>query len=115
MGPARTWTWQEVYDIRVERVRSEKAGSMYPTWMTYLYDFEGRRYPLPQLTDWQLDDVTTEVAVLRLDAAQYRGPRWEQRHDVEERIVRRTARRKARIQQAVLGVLLLIFAVVFFW
>ncbi|MER5788078.1 hypothetical protein [Streptomyces sp. NPDC001980] len=109
---SRTWTWQEVYDIRVERVQGEKAGAMYPTWMTYLYDFEGRRYSLPQVTDWQLDDPVTEISVLRLDAAPHRGLRWEQRHDVEERIVRRTAQRKARIQKAVWAMALVIVAAV---
>jgi hypothetical protein len=95
-GPlrARTWAWSEVYDIRVEPV-PRGSGRMAPQWLTYLYDFQGRRFLLPHLDDWQLDDPYAEVAELSLAAAPQRSLAWERRPDVEERILRGAARRKA--------------------
>ncbi|MEU9452292.1 PH domain-containing protein [Streptomyces sp. NPDC048277] len=91
---ARTWTWSEVYDIRVEPV-PRGSGRMAPQWLTYLYDFEGRRFLLPHLNDWQLADPYTEVADLCLAAAPHRSLTWERRPDVEERIRQGAVRRKA--------------------
>ncbi|MER5521113.1 PH domain-containing protein [Streptomyces sp. NPDC002763] len=110
---ARTWAWREVYDIRVERAEGNGAGSTYPEWVAYLYDFDGRRFTLPQLNDWQLDDPYAEVTDLCLAAAPYRGLAWERRPDVEERIVRRVARRKTWTVVAALALAALIIAAVF--
>ncbi|MEU9150252.1 PH domain-containing protein [Streptomyces sp. NPDC048417] len=95
-GPlrSRTWAWHEVYDIRVERA-PRGSGRMAPQWLTYLYDFQGRRFLLPHLNDWQLDDPYTEVSDLSLATAPYRSLAWEPRPDVEERILVRAAQRKA--------------------
>ncbi|MER5753150.1 PH domain-containing protein [Streptomyces sp. NPDC002088] len=95
-GPvrSRSWAWPEVYDIRVERA-PRGSGRMAPRWLTYLYDFEGHRFQLPHLNDWQLDDPYAEVSDLCLAAAPYRSLAWERRPDVEERILRRAAQRRA--------------------
>ncbi|MER6083586.1 PH domain-containing protein [Streptomyces sp. NPDC001833] len=95
-GPvrARTWAWSEVYDIRVEQ-SPRGSGRMAPQWLTYLYDFQGRRFLLWHLNDWQLDDPYAEVAELCLAAAPLRSLTWERRPDVEELILRGAARRKA--------------------
>ncbi|MGW3035746.1 PH domain-containing protein [Streptomyces sp. NPDC001178] len=91
---SRTWAWHEVYDIRVERA-PRGSGRMAPQWLTYLYDLEGRRFLLRHLDDWQLDDPYAEVSELCLAAAPHRSLTWERRPNVEERILRRAARRKA--------------------
>ena len=95
-GPlrARTWDWSEVYDIRVEQA-PRGSGRTTPQWLTYLYDFEGRRFLLWQLNDWQVDDPYAEVAELCLAAAPLRSLTWERRPDVEERILRGVMRRRA--------------------
>ncbi|MFD4603427.1 PH domain-containing protein [Streptomyces sp. NPDC058464] len=108
----RTWSWQEVYDIRVERAPGRNAGTTYPEWITYLYDFEGRRFTLPQLNSWQLDDPYAEVADLCAAATPYRGLTWERRPDLEERIVRRIARGKTWTVVVALALTALIIAVV---
>ncbi|WP_123975980.1 PH domain-containing protein [Streptomyces sp. Ag109_O5-1] len=94
-GPlrARTWEWSDVYDIRVEQA-PRGSGRGAPQWLTYLYDYQGRRFLLPHLDDWQLDDPYAEVAELCLAAAPHRSLTWERRPDVEERILRGAARRK---------------------
>ena len=91
---ARTWAWREVYGIRVERVPGGGSGVTYPDWVVFLYDFDGRRFPLPQLNNWQLDDPYAEITDICLTAVPYRGFDWELRPAVEEQIVRRIARRK---------------------
>ncbi|MGW1623390.1 PH domain-containing protein [Streptomyces sp. NPDC002172] len=97
-GPirARSWTWSEVYDIRVEQA-PRGSGRAAPQWLTYLYDFQGRRFLLPHLNDWQVDDPYTEVAELCLAAAPQRSLGWQRRPEVEERILRGAVRRKARL------------------
>ncbi|MEU6199439.1 PH domain-containing protein [Streptomyces sp. NPDC047061] len=97
-GPvrARSWTWSEVYDIRVEQA-PRGSGRTAPQWITYLYDFQGRRFLLPHLNDWQLDDPYAEVAELCLAAAPYRSLTWERRPDVEERIRQGAMRRRAGV------------------
>jgi hypothetical protein len=91
---SRTWAWHEVYDIRVEPT-PRGSGRMAPRWLTYLYDLQGRRFLLRHIDDWQLDDPHTEVSDLCLAAAPSRSLSWERRPQVEERILRRAARRKA--------------------
>ncbi|MEU2427416.1 PH domain-containing protein [Streptomyces sp. NPDC007851] len=95
-GPlrVRSWAWSEVYDIRVEQA-PRGSGRAAPQWLTYLYDHRGRRFLLPHLDDWQLDDPYAEVAELCLAAAPHRSLTWERRPDVEERIRRGAVRRKA--------------------
>ncbi|GAA2480928.1 PH domain-containing protein [Streptomyces longisporus] len=95
-GPlrSRTWAWHEVYDIRVEHA-PRGSGRTPPQWLTYLYDLEGRRFLLRHLDDWQLADPYAEVSDLCLAAAPYRSLTWERQPHVEERILRRAARRKA--------------------
>ncbi|MFJ8489864.1 PH domain-containing protein [Streptomyces sp. NPDC094038] len=95
-GPlrARSWAWSEVYDIRVEQA-PRGSGREAPQWLTYLYDFQGRRFLLWHLNDWQVDDPYAEVAELCLAAAPLRSLTWERRPDVEERIRRGAVRRKA--------------------
>ncbi|MEV7390924.1 PH domain-containing protein [Streptomyces sp. NPDC091215] len=98
-GPlrSRTWAWSEVYDIRVEQARRGSRQAAGPQWITFLYDFQGRRFQLPHLNDWQLDDPYAEVAELCLAAAPYRSLTWERHPDVEERILRTALRRKAQL------------------
>ncbi|NUP44986.1 MAG: PH domain-containing protein [Streptomyces sp.] len=91
---SRTWAWHEVYDIRVEHA-PRGAGRTPPQWLTYLYDLEGRRFLLRHIDDWQLADPYAEVSELCLAAAPYRSLTWERQPRVEERILRRAARRKA--------------------
>ncbi|MER7839630.1 PH domain-containing protein [Streptomyces sp. NPDC096040] len=90
----RTWNWSEVYDIRVEPA-PRGNGRMAPQWLTYLYDFDGRRFLLPHLDDWQLADPYAEVSELCLAAAPQRSLSWGRRPDVEARILRGAVRRKA--------------------
>ncbi|MFF4902976.1 PH domain-containing protein [Streptomyces sp. NPDC001068] len=92
----RTWAWSEVYDIRVEPL-PRGSGRNGPRWFTYLYDFDGRRFLLPHLDDWQLADPYAEVSELCLTADPQRSLGWEQRPDVEERIRRGALRRRARL------------------
>ncbi|MEU2625032.1 PH domain-containing protein [Streptomyces sp. NPDC007157] len=110
---ARTWAWREVYDIRVERVPGNGTGTTYPEWVAYLYDFQGRRFTLPQLNNWQLDDPYAEVTDLCLAAVPYRGLDWTRRPDIEEQIVRRIARGKTWAVVAALALVALIVAAVF--
>jgi len=91
---SRTWAWHEVYDIRVEHA-PRGSGRMPPQWLTYLYDLEGRRFLLRHLDDWQLVDPYAEVSDLCLAAAPFRSLTWERRPQIEERILRRAAQRKA--------------------
>ncbi|MGI5455979.1 PH domain-containing protein [Streptomyces sp. CA-249302] len=91
---SRSWTWQQVYDIRVEPA-PRGSGRMAPQWLAYVYDFEGRRFLLPHLNDWQLDDPYAEVSDLCLAADPNRSLTWERRPKVEALIVRRAARRRA--------------------
>jgi hypothetical protein len=113
-GPirSRTWAWHEVYDIRVQPA-PRGSGRMAPQWLTYLYDLEGRRFLLPHLNDWQLDDPYAEVTSLCLAAAPYRSLTWERRPQVEERIRRRAVQRKAWVWAAygTLGVFLAMLVV----
>ncbi|MFJ9560255.1 PH domain-containing protein [Streptomyces fuscichromogenes] len=111
-GPlrARTWAWSEVYDIRVEPV-PRGSGRMAPQWLTYLYDVQGRRFLLPHLNDWQLDDPYAEVAELCLAAAPHRSLTWERRPDVEERILRGAVRRRAWMW-GVYGAIAMIFVMI---
>ncbi|MFE1309257.1 hypothetical protein [Streptomyces sp. NPDC058755] len=96
----RSRAWQEIYDIRAEPVPN--AAQSARKWFTYLYDTEGRRFVLPHMDDWQLDDVPAEVAALREAAARHRGAAWERRPEVEARIRRRAGHRKAW-QRAITG------------
>ncbi|MCD9880280.1 PH domain-containing protein [Streptomyces guryensis] len=105
---SRTWAWHEVYDIRVEHA-PRGSGRTPPQWLTYLYDLEGRRFLLRHLDDWQLADPYAEVSDLCLAAAPYRSLTWERRPQVEERILRRAARRKAWTWAAY-GALIMFFA-----
>jgi hypothetical protein len=111
-GPvrSRTWAWHEVYDIRVEPA-PRGSGRLVPQWLTYLYDLDGRRYLLPHLNDWQLDDPHTEVSELCVAAAPYRSLPWERRPQVEERILWRAGRRRAWTWAAY-SMLVVLFAMV---
>ncbi|MEV6118128.1 PH domain-containing protein [Streptomyces sp. NPDC052109] len=93
-GPlrARTWAWSAVYDIRVESTGNQPLNT-HPRWAAYLYDSEGRRFLLPQLNEWQLDDPHAEVAGLRA-AAWRHGMPYGQRAEIEERILRQAGRRR---------------------
>ncbi|WP_405871474.1 PH domain-containing protein [Streptomyces sp. NBC_00005] len=109
-GPvrSRTWAWHEVYDIRVQP-SPRGSGRMAPQWLAYLYDMEGRRFRLPHLDDWQLDDPYAEVSALCLAAAPHRSLTWERRPHVEEGILRRAVGRKAWTWAAY-GTLVVLFA-----
>ncbi|MEV6942053.1 PH domain-containing protein [Streptomyces sp. NPDC051172] len=111
---SRSWAWQNVYDIRVERAPRGTNG-MGPQWLTYLYDVEGRRRLLWHLDDWQLADPYAEVSDLCLSAAPYRSLAWEPRSQVEALILRGAARRKAWTWAlyGALGVLAAMFVVDF--
>ncbi|MFG2969066.1 PH domain-containing protein [Streptomyces sp. NPDC048288] len=109
---SRTWAWHEVYDIRVEHVAGNGGGVTYPEWVVHLYDFEGRRFLLPHLNNWQVDDPYAEVSDLCLAAAPYRSLTWERRPRTEELIVRRTAWRKRWTWVVALGVVAAIVAAV---
>ncbi|MFF4039906.1 hypothetical protein [Streptomyces sp. NPDC001816] len=89
----RSRAWHEIYDIRAEPVPN--AAKSARKWFTFLYDTEGRRFVLPHMDDWQLDDVPAEVAALREAAARHRGAAWDRRPEVEARIRRRAGHRKA--------------------
>ncbi|MGQ4413984.1 hypothetical protein ACN6LA_000773 [Streptomyces sp. SAS_269] len=88
----RRWGWHDVYDIRAEPVPD--AARHARKWLTYLYDNEGRRFLLPHLDDWQLDDPPGEVAALREAGAHERGAAWERRPAVEALIRRRAGHRR---------------------
>ncbi|MFG2264638.1 hypothetical protein [Streptomyces sp. NPDC048720] len=96
----RRWDWHDVYDLRAEPVPN--AAGHARKWFAYLYDTEGRRFLLPHLDDWQLDDVPGEVAALREAGARERGAAFERRAAVEELVRRRAGHRKAW-QRAVAG------------
>ncbi|MFG2125792.1 hypothetical protein [Streptomyces sp. NPDC048710] len=89
----RSRAWHEIYDIRAEPL--PKAPTNARKWLTYLYDTEGRRFVLPHMDDWQLDDPPSEVAALREAAALHRGADWERRPQVEALIRRRAGHHKA--------------------
>ncbi|MGW1809540.1 PH domain-containing protein [Streptomyces sp. NPDC002078] len=93
-GPlrARTWAWSTVYDIRIEYSGSQPLNA-HPRWPAYLYDLEGRRFLLPQINEWQLDDPYAEVAALREAAWRYGMP-YGQRAEIEEGILRQAGRRR---------------------
>ncbi|NEA68004.1 PH domain-containing protein [Streptomyces sp. SID12488] len=89
----RRWAWHDIYDIRAQPV--PKAPSNARKWLVHLYDTDGRRFLLPHVDDWQLDDPPAEVDELRAVAARHRGTAWEPRPATEAHILRRTAHRKA--------------------
>ncbi|WP_327728157.1 PH domain-containing protein [Streptomyces sp. NBC_00487] len=102
----RTWTWSEIYGIRVE---DNKRGT--PRWSAYLYATDGRRARLHHLDDHQLTDPIAEVADLCATAVQLGLTSLETRPDVEERVEREARRRKAwqRTAIAILGVAAALF------
>ncbi|TVZ97592.1 hypothetical protein [Streptomyces sp. BK340] len=104
--------WHEIYDIRAEPI--PKAPASARKWLTYLYDTEGRRFVLPHLDDWQLDDVPAEVAALREAAALHRGAGWERRPQVEALIRRRAGHRKAW-ERASIGGMVALFCGFLLW
>ncbi|WP_105974073.1 PH domain-containing protein [Streptomyces geranii] len=89
----RRWAWPDIYDFRAQPV--PKAPAYGRKWLVFLYDTEGRRFLLPHVDDWQLDDPPAEVDDLRAVAARYRGTDWEPRPATEAHILRRTGHRKA--------------------
>ncbi|WP_330458588.1 PH domain-containing protein [Streptomyces sp. NBC_00820] len=89
----RTHAWPAIYDIRAEPIPN--ASRYARRWLTYLYDTEGRRFLLPHLDDWQLDNPPAEAAGLLAAGAQYRGTAWARRPEVEALIQRRAAHRRA--------------------
>lgn len=89
----RRRAWRDVYDIRAEPVPKAPQGAR--KWITCLYDTEGRRFVMPHMDDWQLDDPPAEVAALREAAARHRGAAWERRPRVEALIRKRAGHRKA--------------------
>ncbi|MER6570662.1 PH domain-containing protein [Streptomyces sp. NPDC001093] len=93
-GPlrARTWAWSTVYDIRIENTGNQRL-NVHPRWPAHLYDSEGRRFLLPQINEWQLDDPYAEVAALREAAWRYGMP-YGLRAETEERILRQAGRRQ---------------------
>ncbi|MGW7524697.1 PH domain-containing protein [Streptomyces sp. NPDC054783] len=113
-GPlrARTWAWSAVYDIRIENSGSRPLNA-HPRWPAYLYDSEGRRFLLPQVNEWQLDDPYAEVAALRAAAWRYGMP-YGQRAETEERILRQAGRRRgwqwASVAAVVVFALMLVVA-----
>lgn len=101
----RTWSWHDIYDIRVEAPGSNYA-SPSPRCIAYLYGTDGRKFILPHLNDWQLHAPHTEVAALRA-AARDHGARWDRRPEVEARIRRRAGHRKAW-EHATMGALIVL-------
>ncbi|NEC90958.1 PH domain-containing protein [Streptomyces sp. SID12501] len=99
----RRWAWHDVYDFRAQSL--PKAPSFGRKWLVFLYDTDGRRFLLPHVDDWQLDDPPAEVDELRAVAARHRGTAWEPRPATEAHILRRTAHRKAW-ERAVIGALI---------
>ncbi|WP_327696497.1 hypothetical protein [Streptomyces sp. NBC_00459] len=89
----RRWAWHDIYDIRTQPV--PKAPAHGRKWLVHLYDTDGRRFLLPHLDDWQLDDPPAEVDELRAGAARHRGMTWEPHPATEARIQRRAEHRKA--------------------
>ncbi|WP_405819739.1 PH domain-containing protein [Streptomyces sp. NBC_01390] len=98
----RRRAWHDIYDIRAQPV--PKPPSYGRNWLVYLYDTEGRRFLLPHVDDWQLDDPPAEVDELRAVAARHRGTAWEPHPAIEARILRWTGHRKAW-ERAVVGAL----------
>ena len=101
----RRWAWHDIYDIRTQPV--PKAPSNGRKWLVHLYDTDGRRFLLPHVDDWQLDDPPAEVDELRAVAARHQDTAWEPRPATEARILRRTAHRKAW-ERSVIGVLVVL-------
>ncbi|MCI3272024.1 PH domain-containing protein [Streptomyces cylindrosporus] len=104
---SRSWTWQQVYDIRVEPAGRGSSRTS-PQWVAYLHDFDGRRFLLPHIDDRQLDDPYAEVSDLCLAADPGRSLGWERLPQVETLILRRAARRKAWIRAALGAALVLL-------
>ncbi|MER5198660.1 PH domain-containing protein [Streptomyces sp. NPDC002755] len=107
-GPIRTrsWAWSDIYGIRVE----DNRGST-PRWSGYLYAIDGHRVRLPHLDEYQLADPIAEVADLCATALRLGLTSLETRPDAEERIARRTRRRRAWQRAAVAS--LVVAAVMF--
>ncbi|MGW0871008.1 PH domain-containing protein [Streptomyces sp. NPDC002740] len=107
-GPIRTrsWAWSDIYGIRVE----DNRGST-PRWSGYLYAIDGNRVRLPHLDEYQLTDPIAEVADLCATALRLGLTSLETRPDAEERIARRTRRRRAWQRAAVAS--LVVAAVMF--
>ncbi|WP_427921023.1 PH domain-containing protein [Streptomyces sp. cg40] len=103
----RRRAWHDIYDLRVEA--RPKQGRADARWLTWLYDNDGRRLPLPNVDDWQLPDLRAEIDDLRTVAAAHRGMAWEPRPEVEARILLRAGHRKAQ-ERAITWALLAFFA-----
>lgn len=109
----RTRLWRDVYALRIEPRRTD-THSLEPRLPVHLYDTEGRRYLLPHLDDWQLDDVEAELTDLQEAATRDHGVSWEPRPEVESRIHRRAGHRKAW-QRSHLGTTVILAAAFAFW
>jgi hypothetical protein len=78
--------WHEVYKLGVRPLlRAGKAASFVGT-------VHGRRHALPQLNEWQMEGLHTELAVLRDIGARYGGRAWERRPEIEQALRRRAGR-----------------------
>ncbi|MFD3454192.1 hypothetical protein ACFWVC_18700 [Streptomyces sp. NPDC058691] len=100
----RLHAWSDLHDIRVEE--NENAGRRSaPKWWMYVYRTDGRRFALPHVTDWQVDDAAGELAAIRALGEGYRGIPWTADPRVEARIGHRAARRKAWERGVVAGLI----------
>lgn len=78
--------WSEIYELGARQgPRARKAGSFVGT-------VDGRRRTLPQLNEWQVEGLRTEVAALRDIGARYGARTWERRPEVEQALRRRAGR-----------------------
>ncbi|MEV0741030.1 PH domain-containing protein [Streptomyces sp. NPDC050549] len=63
----RRRAWHDIYDLRVEERPKQARADV--RWWTWLYANDGRRLLLPNVDDWQLPDLRSEIDELRALAA----------------------------------------------
>ncbi|MEU6540719.1 PH domain-containing protein [Streptomyces sp. NPDC047000] len=83
---ARRIPWSEIYELDVRKVPKGERTS------AFVRTVNGRRRPLPQVNDWQVEELRAEVAAIRKIGTRYGARTWERVPEVEQTLRRRAGR-----------------------
>jgi PH (Pleckstrin Homology) domain-containing protein len=87
--------WSEIYELDVRKTPKGEAAS------AFIGTMNGRRHLLPQVNEWQVDELRAEVAALRKIGTRH-GARIGKQVPAVEEILRRRAGRSHSASRAVL-------------
>ena len=86
---ARHISWSEIYELDVRKVPDGERAAAFVRTM------KGRRRTLPQVNDWQVEELRAEVAAIRGIGTRYGARTWERVPEVEQALRRRAGREHA--------------------